>query len=202
MELACDPYLYHVSTAPRSSSVSGRFSSVSPVSPASSPSSPLLESVFVPMAASARISCWGLPCGCCSGWVSCPCSVWFSVSSGSGCSCSPVSSLSVLPPEPEASSLSASPFPAWPGACPACRTVISCGAASRIGFSGSADRMPMSGRQILSSSAQTSTPQPACCSHGNLSNRFFIPFCPSGKGLPPCQNSHPCAVYPYILKKP
>ena len=43
------------------------------------------------------------PCGCCSGWVSCPCSVWFSVSSGSGCSCSPVSSLLVLPPEPAAS---------------------------------------------------------------------------------------------------
>lgn len=100
MELACEPYLYHVSSAPRSSSVSGRSSSVSPVSPASSPSPPLLESVFVPMAASAKTSCWGLPCGCCSGWVFCPCSVWFSVSSGSICSCSPVSSLSVLPPEP------------------------------------------------------------------------------------------------------
>ena len=185
MELACEPYLYHVSSAPRSSSVSGRSSSVSPVSPASSPSSPLLESVFVPMAASARTSCWGFDSGCCSGWVSCPCSVWFSVSSESNCSCSPVSSLSALPPEPAAPVLSASPFPAWPGACPACRTVISCGAACRMGLSGSADRMPMSGRQILSSSAQTSTPQPACCAHGNLSKNFFMCVRPPGKGLPP-----------------
>lgn len=72
-----------------------------------------------------------------------------------------------------------------PGACPACRTVISCGAACRMGFSGSADRMPMSGRQILSSSAQMSTPQPACCSHGNLSKNFFMCVRPPGKGLPP-----------------
>ena len=195
MELACDPYLYHVSTAPRSISVSGRFSSASPVFPASSPSSPLLESAFVPMAASARTSCWGFDSGCCSGWVSCPCSVWFSVSCGSGCSCSPVSSLSALPPEPEASLLSASPFPAWPGACPVCRTVISCGAASRIGFSGSADRMPMSGSQILSSSAQTSTPQPACCAHGNLSKNFFMSVRPPGKGLPPSKVCFLCSLF-------
>ena len=91
-------------------------------------------------------------------------------------------------PVPAAPVLSASPFPAWPGACPACRTVISCGAACRMGLSGSTDRMPMSGRQILSSSAQTSTPQPACCAHGNLSKNFFMCVRPPGKGLPPSKS--------------
>ena len=76
------------------------------------------------------------------------------------------------------------------GACPACRTVISCGAACRMGLSGSADRMPMSGRQILSSSAQINTPQPACCTHGYLSRNFFMCVRPPGKGLPPSKSLH------------
>ena len=65
-----------------------------------------------------------------------------------------------------------SPLPAPPGALPACRTVISCGAACRMGLSGSADRMPMSGRQMPSTKATTSTPQPTDLSHGYFSQKF------------------------------
>ena len=109
----------------------------------------------------------------------------FPFPSGSGCSCSPVSSLSAAARTGSIACFPASPFPAWPGACPCLQDGDLCGAACRMGFSGSADRMPMSGRQILSSSAQISTPQPPAAAMGTFQKNFFHVCSPSGKRASP-----------------
>ena len=94
-----------------------------------------------------------------------------------------------------------SPAPEPPGPVPACRTVISCGSACRMGLSGSAVRMPMSGRQMLSTSAAISTPQPAVLSHGWLSNSLFMCFLPLGKRGFPLENVRFVRMFKTSLKR-